>query len=113
MQHDAGYIYKRDMDYVPSYVAACAGHESFRSIDSASVDSMSRDSDYDSGETFENVSSVSYSAYDGEGGDLEMDEYIPFHYYNDPERHLEDETNVDLETALQIYRDILSTYYSD
>ncbi|KAG1784089.1 hypothetical protein EV702DRAFT_1191094 [Suillus placidus] len=71
------------------------------------------DSDYDSDETFESVSSVSYSAYDSEGGDLETGEYIPFDYYNDPERYLEDETNVDLETALQIYRDILGTYYSD
>ncbi|KAG1757707.1 hypothetical protein EDB19DRAFT_59003 [Suillus lakei] len=49
VQYNAGHIYKRDMDYVSSYVDARAGHsESFRGIDNGSVSSMSGDSDYDS-----------------------------------------------------------------
>jgi hypothetical protein len=98
------------MDYVSSYVAACAGHESFRNIDNTDVDSMSGDSDYCStgDETFESVSCVSYSAYDSEEGDLETVEYFPI-CYHDPERVLGDETDIDLETALQTYRDILGT----
>ncbi|KAG2150145.1 hypothetical protein BD769DRAFT_1410721 [Suillus cothurnatus] len=110
VQHDAGHIYKRDMDYVSSYMAACAGHESFRNIDNTDVDSMSGDSDYCStdDETFESVSCVSYSAYDSEEGDLETVEYFPI-CYHDPDRVLGDETDIDLETALQTYRDILGT----
>jgi hypothetical protein len=88
-------------------MAVCAGHESFRSIDNTGVDSMSGDSDYASDdETFEDISSISYSAYDSEEGDLETVEY-PFDYYYDLE--LEDETNVDLETTLHIYQNILGT----
>lgn len=72
-------IYKRDM-------TACAGHESFGSIDHADIDSMPGDSDYDSDdETFESVSLVSYSAYNSEG-DLETAEYFPFVCYDDIER---------------------------
>ncbi|KAG1846880.1 hypothetical protein F4604DRAFT_1936194 [Suillus subluteus] len=108
VQHDAGHIYKRDMDYVSSYVAACAGHELLRNIDNAGVDSMSGDSDsHSDDETFENAS-VSYSAYDSEEGDLETVEYFPIRYY-DPEKYLEDKTNVDFETALQTYQDMLGT----
>ncbi|KIK46402.1 hypothetical protein CY34DRAFT_800409 [Suillus luteus UH-Slu-Lm8-n1] len=112
VQHDAGHIYKRDMDYdyVSSYMAACDGHESPRSIDNAGVDSMSGDSDCDSDsdETFESVSWVSYSALDSEEGDLETLEY-PFVCNDDLESSLEDETNVDFEMTLDIYHNILGT----
>lgn len=109
MQHNAGHIRKRDMDYVSSYVAACARHESFRSTDNTGIDSMSEDSDYNSDDdTFESVSSVSYSAYDSEEGDLETVEYFPV-CYDDPDRGLEDEMSLDLKTVLHIYRNILGT----
>lgn len=109
VQHDAGHIYKRDMDYVSSYMAACDGHESPRSIPNAGVDSMSGDSDYDSDdETFESVSSVSYSAHDSEEGDLETIEYL-FVCSDDLEKSLENETNVDFEMTLDIYHNILGT----
>lgn len=102
VQYDAGHICKRDMDYVSSYIAACAGHES-------GIDLMSEDSDYNSDdETFESVSSASYSAYDSEERDLETVEYFPV-CYDDPDRGLEDKTNADLETVLHVYRDILGT----
>lgn len=106
VQYDAGHIYKRDMDYVTSFGAACVGHESFRDIANGGVDSMSEESDYDSDDgTFMSVSTASYSAYDSEEGDLEILDY------DDPDSE-RDETTVDLDTALQIYRGILDTEYS-
>ncbi|KAG1749864.1 uncharacterized protein EDB91DRAFT_1110029 [Suillus paluster] len=108
VQYAAGHIYRRDMDYVSSFLAACGGHESLRSI-GGGLDSISEDSDLDSDDkTFRSVSSASYSAYDSEEGDLETREY-DFPFVHDRESVSEPETTVDFEMLLQIYRDTLNT----
>ncbi|OJA10421.1 hypothetical protein AZE42_03542 [Rhizopogon vesiculosus] len=90
VQDYGGYIYRQDMIYVPLSIAVCDGH----GPDSMLVDSDDR--------SFGSVSSTSYSAYDSEG-DLEMLEVFDL-----SDGDSEDETAIDLETTLQIYRDILN-----